>query len=208
MPRPTRVESEIQLLVEGNDQRNFFEAFIEHLSIPHVQIQNFGGIRELGSFLLALRNAPGFGGAVKSVGIVRDAELSASSAFDSVLSSLKGAGLDLPERPEIPSLGTPSICVLLLPGANKPGMLETLLCETLRGTPEESCIDSFFQCIAAAKLPAIKRLDKAKAWAYLTTKPDPHHSVGVATKKGYWGDLDQPLFSDICSFLKTLQRVD
>jgi len=25
------IESEIQILVEGNDQRNFFEAFISHL---------------------------------------------------------------------------------------------------------------------------------------------------------------------------------
>ena len=39
-----RIESEVQLLVEGNDQRNFFEALVEHLALDHIQIQDFGGI--------------------------------------------------------------------------------------------------------------------------------------------------------------------
>ena len=44
MPRAEEIKSEIQLLVEGNDQRNFFEAFIDHLSLENIQIQNFGGV--------------------------------------------------------------------------------------------------------------------------------------------------------------------
>ncbi len=42
-----QIKSEIQLLVEGNDQRNFFEAFIEHLSRANIQVQNFGGVNDL-----------------------------------------------------------------------------------------------------------------------------------------------------------------
>lgn len=41
MPQQAAIKSAIQLLVEGNDQRNFFEAFTSHLSISNVQIQNF-----------------------------------------------------------------------------------------------------------------------------------------------------------------------
>ena len=76
MPRAEEIKSAIQLLVEGNDPRNFFEAFVEHLSLANIQIQNFGGIYELRGFLSALVNAPGFQ-IVQSIGIVRDAETSA-----------------------------------------------------------------------------------------------------------------------------------
>ncbi len=88
MPELTEIKSEIQLLVEGNDQRNFFEAFIDHLSLENIQIQNFGGVRELRDFLDGLVSATGFRQIVQSLGIVRDAETSAGSAFQSVQSSL------------------------------------------------------------------------------------------------------------------------
>jgi hypothetical protein len=80
MPRAEEIKSAIQLLVEGNDPRNFFEAFVEHLSIENIQIQNFGGVSELGGFLHALVNEPSFQ-TVQSIGIVRDAETSAGGVF-------------------------------------------------------------------------------------------------------------------------------
>ena len=43
----------IQLLVEGNDQRNFFRAFVRHLAIEDAQIWNYGGVNDLGRFLRA-----------------------------------------------------------------------------------------------------------------------------------------------------------
>ncbi len=69
-----RIESKIQLLVEGKDQLNFFEALIEHLSLENVQIQDFGGVDELRSFLPALVNMPNFHEIVESIGIVRDVD--------------------------------------------------------------------------------------------------------------------------------------
>ena len=75
MPRPAEIKSAVQLLVEGNDQRNFFEAFTSHLSIANVQIQNFGGVSELSDFLEGFVGATGFREIVQSLGIVRDAEM-------------------------------------------------------------------------------------------------------------------------------------
>ena len=204
MSERERIESKIQLLVEGNDQRNFFRAFVSHLAIEDIQVWSYGGVDDLSRFLKAFVSEPGFQESVQSVGIVRDAEKSAASAFQSVQSSLGRAGLSVPDRAETLSSGNPLASVLIIPGSGRPGMLETILCETFKNSPEETCIDSFFQCIAAAKLPSIKRPDKARAWAYLTTKPDPHHSVGYATTKGYWGDLNQPAFGIVREFLNTL----
>lgn len=197
----TRLKSKI-LLVEGNDPRNFFEAFVRHLSIDNIQIQNFGGITQLRDFLEGLVGATGFR-VVESIGIVRDAETSAESAFQSVQSSLKNAALPVPNRPERRTDASPAVTVLILPGNNQQGMLETLLCESFAGTPENDCIDAFFACVDALPNASIKRPEKARAHAYLTTKSDPHLSVGVAAKRNYW-DLDHPIFDRVRDFLKTL----
>ena len=194
MTRPAPIESKIQLLVEGNDQRNFFEAFIEHLALDNIQIQNFGGVNELRGFLLALVNAPGFRGTVQSVGIVRDAETSAQAALQSVQASLETAGLSVPNQPEERAVSSPAVTVLILPGDNRPGMLETLLCQSFVDTPEEACINTFFDCVKAIPAVSINNPDKARAYAYLTTKPNPHHSVGMAAKQSHW-DLNHHVFN-------------
>ena len=203
MPEIAEITSPIQLLVEGNDQRNFFEAFIEHLSLDNIQIQNFRGVSELRGFLLVLVNAPGFRETVKSVGIVRDAETSAQAAFQSVRSSLENAGLPVPNQPERRAGSSPAVTVLILPGDNSPGMLETLLNETFANTPEEACINAFFECVEDSSGVPIQRPHKARAQAYLATKPEPHLSVGVAAKQSYW-DLDHDVFSRVRQFLRAL----
>lgn len=204
MAKPQNIKSNVQLLVEGNDQVNFFRAFVDHLALGNVQLQNYGGVQELRNFLPALASMSEFR-TVESVGIVRDAETSARSAFQSVQSSLSRSGLTVPDSPSMPSGNSPAVNVLILPGNGRHGMLETLLCETFADTPQDDCINQFFECIAAIKdTEVVRRPDKARAWAYLTTKPDPHHSVGFAASKGYWGDLDQPVFSGIRDFLSSL----
>ena len=203
MPEIAGITPSIQLLVEGNDQRNFFEAFIEHLSLDNIQIQNFRGVNELRAFLLALANAPGFREAVQSVGIVRDAEESAAGAFQSVQDSLENAGLSMQNRPEDRAGSSPAVTVLILPGDNRPGMLETLLCQSFVDTPEEACINAFFDCVQAIPAVSISNPDKARAYAYLTTKPNPHHSVGMAAKQSHW-DLNHHVFNHVRQFLMAL----
>ena len=206
MTKAIQIESEIQLLVEGNDQRNFFEAFKDHLSLTNIQVQNFGGVDELRDFLLALVDAPGFREIVRSVGIVRDAETSAEGAFQSVQSSLRRAKLPVPDNPEEGVGAGPMVTVLILPGDNRQGMLETLLCESFADTSVEHCIDDFFRCVEALPDVSIGRPDKARAHAYLTTKPQPHLSVGVAAKNGYW-NLAHSVFINVRDFLKALQAI-
>ena len=197
-----QVKEPVQLLVEGNDQRNFFEAFLDHVGRSEVQVHDFGGVYELRGFLLALVDAPGFPETVRSVGIVRDAEESAASAFASVRSSLENAGLPAPARPEERTGAGPAVMVLILPDGSQAGMLETLLCDSFAGTPVDECIDAFFEC-AEALGNSVERPHKARARAYLATRPDPHLSVGVAARRGYW-DLDHDIFGNVRDFLEKL----
>ena len=203
MAKSTQIERKIQLLVEGKDQLNFFEKFIDHLSLTNVQIHDFGGGTELRDFLLALVNASDFRETVQSVGIVRDAETSAEGAFQSVQSSLKKAKLSVPDSPEERTGTSPAVSVMILPGHNRKGMLETLLCETFVDTSVDRCIDEFFKCVKSLPDVSFKRADKARARVYVTTKPEPHVSVGVAAKKGYW-DLEHNAFSAVRNFLKMI----
>jgi hypothetical protein len=205
MARAKQIESEIQLLVEGKDEYNFFEAIIEHLSQEHldIQIHDFGGVNRLRGFLRAFVLSPGFESTVRSIGIVRDAETCAVSAFQSVRSSLENAGLPSPAQPGYPTDSDPKVTVLILPGDNRPGMLETLLCESFKDSPEDQCIDGFLNCVNAISGISVDRPYKARAHAYLATKPDPHVSVGVAAKNGYW-DLDHPVLGDVRSFVTSI----
>ena len=200
MTPPDQLALSKQLLVEGRDYVNFFEALVERLQLTDIQIQNFGGVSELRGFLGALVNQSGFYENVRSLGIVRDAETNAESAFRSVRDSLGAAGLPVPDEPGMPANGEPALSVLILPGGGRPGMLETLLNETVAESRESECIDAFFACIERLPGGSIQRPDKARAHAWLVTRPDPHVSVGVAAQKDYW-NLDHPALDPVRRFL-------
>ena len=202
--RSNPIERCVQLLVEGNDQRNFFEAMVERLALAPIQVRNFGGVGDLRGFLAAFVLARDFK-LVRRLGIVRDAEASAEAAFMSVQSSLRAAGLSLPEQPAAEAVGEPSVSALILPGGSKSGMLETLLCRTFQDTAMDRCIDALFDCAQSAGESVPKRPEKARARVWLATKPDPHLSVGVAAKRGYW-DMEHPALAGVRSYLKELGR--
>lgn len=203
MASQNRIESGAQLLVEGKDQQNFFEALASHLRLESIQVHDFGGIGELKKFLPAFVKRPGFD-SVHSVGIIRDAETSFARAFQSVQSSVRNVGLSVPTSAGRPSGDNPAVTVLILPDNEHPGMLETLLRKTVTDTGLNRCVDEFLRCVKALPGSSIsRRPDKARAHAYLATRPHPHVSVGVAAQKGYW-DLDHSALAPVRRFLTSL----
>ena len=198
---PRGINADIQLLVEGRDQEGFCEGLIQHLALQGVQLQDFGGVGELQKFLSLLVKTPDFS-RVTSVGIVRDAEASETGAFESVQQGLARAGLPVPDQTGQRVGGPPAVTVMILPGDNRTGMLETLLCETFGDEGVRTCIDEFFQCVETLQ-GAVNRREKARSRAYLATKPDPHLSIGVAAKRGYW-NLDHPVLHPLRTFLQDI----
>ena len=201
MAQPKGIENPIQLLVEGKAQENFFKALIQRLRLQNEpQIQDFGGVSELSCFLEGFVNSPGFG-VVTSMGIVRDAEQSAAAARESVDASLRNVGLPIPGDAKTDS--APTVHVLIMPNDEEPGMIETLLCQSVADRPVNRCIDDFFDCVDALPDIAIRNPHKARAQAYLATLPEPQVSVGVAALKGYW-PLDHEAFAEVREFLRSL----
>ena len=203
MPVVNPVNRKTQLLVEGNDERNFFAAMLRHLNMDGIQIQNFGGVNGLRNFLITFADLDDFLESVESVGIVRDAEISAESAFRSVQGALRNANMDVPDAPGIKTGGAPSISAFILPDNRSGGMLETLLCRTFADTPMEDCVESFFACVGGATDEPLHRPEKSRAHAYIATMSEPQVSVGVAAQRGYW-NLDHPAFDDVKRFLQSL----
>ena len=168
--RPGQIKKPVQLLVEGKDALNFFAAFTKHPTLTEIQVQDFGGVNDLGQFLQAFAKAPGFH-QVKNIGIVRDAERidetttaetrdagqhapllsnakrAAETALQSVCTTLDNAGLPVPVSPVQKTVSTPIVSVLILPGGGEDGMLETLLCRTFENTREDRCIGEFLKCV-------------------------------------------------------------
>ncbi len=189
MPQPKTIIYPKQLLVEGRDCVAFFAAWLNHLGLNDVQIQNFGGITELRPFLKALRNEPGFSEQVSSLGVIRDAETNPQGAFQSVRDALQASGLSAAEKPEMESDGFPKTIILILPNATTPGMLETLCLDSVASEPAMQCVDQYFDCLKQQANFSPTNVFKSRLHAFLSAKPKPGLRVGDAASAGYfpWG---------------------
>ena len=191
-----------QLLVEGRDEELFLGALLRELGINDVQIQNCRGKDNLSIVLLEIAQDPDFH-LINSIGTVRDADLNANGAFQSVQSALRRANLPVPARMLQPTTGNPSTSVFIMPDNNSYGALEKLCISALADEPAMSCVDEFLQCINDRAGSRPRDGDKARIHAFLASREDPELRLGEAAQRGYipW---DHPAFSDLAQFLKEL----
>lgn len=198
--RRIRITKRLQLLVEGNDQRNFAEALLSRLGRSDIEVQNFGGVAELGGFLAALQRSANFE-IVDAIGILRDAEGGTANAFRSVRGTLKRAELPVPNELGRGSNGVPAVTVLILGGDG--GMLETVLNRTVAEEPEQECVEAFVQCIEEKRGRPLRSPHKSRARLWIAAQDRPWLSVGVAAWEGYW-DLEHEALTEVRSFLMSL----
>lgn len=209
MPNPIAITEPKQLIVEGADAVRFFRALLRHMGITNIQIQNFGGIKDLRAFLKALYNMPDFLTLVTSIGIVRDAETDGGAAFQSVCSALKAANLTEPIQPMICAGNSPQVSVLILPDATTPAdatnpqMLETLCLRTVENDPVIECIEQYFICIEQRLGLLPGNIPKAKVQAFLASRSRPGLRLGEAADAGYWS-WDSPALDHVKQFLEAL----
>ena len=202
MEYPALLTSSTQLLVEGVNPKRVFSVFCRSWNLPDIEIHDFGSNQNLRRYLETFTRTRGFA-KVTSLGIIRDGEESAESAFQSVRGALRSARLQAPTTPGVSSSGIPSISVLILPDGNSQGNLESLLWRSVEDTSEARCADDFLSCLELHAI-TVSRKDKARVQAYLASKRKPHGSVGVAAERGHW-DPEHQSFSELRRFLTNLQ---
>ncbi len=198
------------LIVEGRDEEMFFDAALrDHLGLTDIQIMPIGGKTQLSRNLTGLVNVAGFP-TVQSLAILRDADLtapgathtSAAQAFQSVCGSLQHVGLPCPAAHGQFAAGPPRVGIFIVPNGVDDGMLETLCLMSVASLPEFPCVDSYFQCLQGhGAIP--NNPHKARAHAWLASRPEPDRRVGEAAQAGYW-PWDSDAFRDLWTFIGSL----
>ncbi len=199
--KPILITKPNLLVVEGTDDKVFFEAFINHCGFKNFEIVTLEGKRQIRSKLNAIVQSPRFRDAVSSLGIVRDADEDAHAAFQSVRDALRFVGLDVPKKPLVSIGATPRVTILILPDNNMPGALENLCLKAVDKDPAMPCIEQFWDCLDKTGLTLPRNHPKGKVQTFLASRPESGKRLGEAAQAGYW-PLDNPAFYIIRDFLQ------
>ena len=207
--QPAKIARPRLLLVEGSDDRHFFQRLIGRRQKLDIQVIEYGGTAQLGNFLAnTLVIDPTFAELVEVVGVVRDADCDYRSAFQSVGDSLRRAGLPVPNSPLTPAIGNLDgtdiqVSVYIMPDNESSGDLETLILRAIEGRPALECVENYIECLKAQG-QTIQLERKAKLHAFLASDPgDPTLQPGQAIDAGviFW---NSPAFADVHKFLDML----
>jgi hypothetical protein len=200
-----KIEKENVLAVEGNDEKNFFEALLKTMNIPNVQIIDVCGKDNFKNKFPVYMQSEGALKKIKNIGFVRDAEqLEATSAFDSICSVLHKYALPCPtELCKLVEDNGKKVNVFIMPNNNDCGMLEDLCIAAIKGTDVFTCVECFIKCYETKIEKDKYNLAKAKILAYLSTRTPLVNALGLEAKQSVW-DFTKPCFDDIKKFLKEL----
>ena len=220
-PSNFRIAKPRLLLVEGNDDNQFFRRLIERrrgvneIQQTDIQIDRFAESAKLSAFLAnvivpALERVQS---PVRAVGIVRDADGSYSSAFQSVQGALRHANLPVPNAPLENAHGAlvggddVSIVAYIFPDNGSTGDLETLCLSAVREMAAMPCVDGYFDCLRSiGHVP--RQESKARLRAFLSANVDnPELRSGEAIAAGVipW---NSPAFDGVHQFLDMLDAVN
>ncbi|MHC4737297.1 MAG: DUF3226 domain-containing protein [Planctomycetota bacterium] len=216
MPSPDNALSSINskkvLVVEGQDEKNFFYALLRHMKITDFEIHNVGGKDQFPKKLPALLITPGFFSAdgyssVTHLAIIRDKET--DEAFDSIANIVTKTGLEPPTKHSAFSNGNPKVGIFIMPGEAIDGtMLEDLCLKTVEKHKAMTCVNEYVSCISALE-SVPKNIPKAKvqvfkAQVFLAAQPEIVDSVGLGAQKKYW-DFDSSALDELKRFLIKLK---
>lgn len=220
-PSNFRIEKPRLLLVEGNDDNQFFRRLVERrqgvneIQQTDIQIYRFAEAAKLSAFLANVI-APAIERSalpVRAIGIVRDADSSYDSAFQSVQGALRHANLPVPDAPLENAHGALgngndiSMVAYIMPDNGSPGDLESLCLRAVQETPAMTCVENYIECLKAQG-QTIQHERKARLHAFLASNTDdPTLQPGQAIDAGIipW---NSPAFDGVHQFLDMLDAAD
>ena len=125
-----RLEADLLLLVEGRDEVNLFDKFVQHClddDAQSVQVLEVGGKEQFRRQLALIKTAARARPTLRAIGVVRDADDSARSSFQSVCDSIRSVGYEPPGAHGEFSNAELPIGVFIVPDGSRGGAIETLL---------------------------------------------------------------------------------
>jgi len=197
---PSEITQSCVLVVEGEEDKFFFEAFNKYLGLERIQVVPLGKTK-LRTNLKTLLLTSGHEN-ILSLAIVRDADLNAASAFQSICDALKAVDLPAPTRPLISTGQNPQVTVMILPQEGVNGMLEDLCLRSVTGDSATPCVDQYFECLQERNIPLAQNMSKARVQVFLASKKKTLR-LGEAAQAGYWPFSDVA-FAQVKSFLQQI----
>lgn len=207
---PVQIGCDLLLVHEGTADGNVLGALMRHATVQGFQLLSMDGQDKMRRFFKGLalsphfkNPVPGYEHPVRALAIVLDAETEAGATFQSVRDALTSAGLPAPDAPGEMLEGPLRVGVFLVPDNQSPGKIEALCLRSVEDDPAWNCLDGFFNCVRerGGELPA--NMDKARAQAFLSTRPEPNLPVGLAALEGYWR-FESAAFGPLITFLRQL----
>ena len=202
-----RIRSDRLLLVEGRDEVNLFGELLKHcLDVAgrqDIQIIDAGGREKFGINIAAINAAPERCSPLRALGVIRDADDSADSAFQSVCDALRNTGYVPPAAHGDVSGGMPAVGVFILPDGEGTGAIETLCRYSVARGAASGCVETYIDCLKEQGALQSRNEDKTFAHAWLAAGEDPVARVGEGARQGVW-DFDSDAFADLSAFLRNL----
>jgi hypothetical protein len=197
------VELPVQLVAEGTHDAFILERVLQHLNLHEsVQIQVAGGKDKIPRMLPVFAKSSEFIGMVRAVGVVRDADEDAGTAFDSVKDAFSRSGLPVPGKSfqVVDDSGRRAGIAILPDGASR-GAMETLLLDTVRGHEHMECVEQYIAC--SQKKTKDRHYDENKARVALLLGGFYGEYKNPMTGLALWDPASQA-FEQLRSFLSQL----
>ena len=195
------------LLVEGKDEANLFDALLKHrfgdAEERKIQIIDAGGRDKFRRNIVAIKTAAKSRSPLRALGVIRDADDNAGSAFQSVCGALRHAGYEPPAAHGKVSNGNPPVGVFILPDGAGAGAIETLCRQSVAGDSASRCVEAYIDCLKEHRAMRSPNEDKTFAHAWLAAANDPVARVGEGARQGVW-DFGSVAFANLSSFLRRL----
>jgi hypothetical protein len=203
------ITSKSVLLVEGNDEKGFFEALAKHMKLEigrDIELRLVYGKGNYRDQFQAFLNDPGFP-YVEAYGIVRDADNSAQNAVKSIQDMLKKAGQPCPTNHALfayDAYNRLKTGIFIMPGNTNTGMLEDLCLQSVQDHPIMPFVDEYIKNVKQQmQADAPKNERKARMQTFLAGMKDTIPYLGVAAGKGYW-DFTSTALYDLRTFISEL----
>lgn len=208
MPRrPWNVEitADCLLIVEGPDDKRFFEALLNRSGISGFQVVHVAGVDNLRGRVRALKSQDEFKRVV-AIGIVCDADDSREAAFRKICRALRAANLPVPPSPQTIVGERPRVSAMIIPpDEDRAGrMLEDLCLVAVADDPAMNCVDEYFKCLEDQNVFQREgAIPKARLHAFLASRERPGLRLGEAAEKNDI-PLENPVFKPVTDFLRQL----
>lgn len=201
-----RIKSERLLIVEGIEDKNFFNRLLGQLRFEDIiQVIDVEGKTKFKDTLTAISLLSDYE-SVTHLAIVGDSDESPKDTFRSLTGTLRALEFNVPQKPlefsrDISS--KPATMVYLMPDPNSIGSLESLFLRYLEQTDSQvvKCVEDYIQCVNNPYLQIQAKQDKAKLQA-LTAVIDKKPKRPEDALKNW--DLNHPVFEGVQQFIHQL----